>query len=129
LRAMNQGSPLLDHEFDDHESRKGIAKTPQNQRSPDRQKLPIARERATEQALTTFDRIFSLCKLKLTWWSKQSGPEPAACPLRRPSRGKSLASLAASQGRMDAFSLFRVAIPCSPTGVPIAGTPFFRMAL
>jgi hypothetical protein len=62
---MNQGFPLLDHEFDDHESRKGIAKAPWNQRSPGRQTRRIRPETAAARDLTTFDRMFSLPKLKL----------------------------------------------------------------
>jgi hypothetical protein len=108
---MNQGSPLLDHEFDDHESRKGIAKTPQNQRSPDRQKLPIARERATELALTTFDRKFSLCRLKLThrskWGQAWIGPRPTGHLLRSPFPVlKALRFLQFLEGGMVSFGLF-----------------------
>jgi hypothetical protein len=62
---MYQGSPLLDHEFDDHESRKGIANGLWNQRSTGRQSLPDGVEKAAAGPLTTFDRMFSLIALNL----------------------------------------------------------------
>jgi hypothetical protein len=60
---MYQGSPLLNHEFDDHESRKGIANGLWNQRSPGERSLPDRAEKASAGALTTFDRMFSLIEL------------------------------------------------------------------
>ncbi|CAE6763293.1 hypothetical protein R69776_03477 [Paraburkholderia nemoris] len=90
-----------------HESRKGIAKTPQNQRSPDRQKLPIARERATERALTTFDRIFSLCRLKLTRRSKWRQAQAHWAPIAQPiPSNESLGDPQSLEGGMVSFGLF-----------------------
>src|ERR1700722_4071020 len=58
LACHESGFPLLDHEFDDHERRKGIANGPWNQRSFGKRKVPMLRRDADCPVFTILDRLF-----------------------------------------------------------------------
>ncbi|WP_343655550.1 hypothetical protein [Paraburkholderia caribensis] len=115
---MSPGFPLLTNEFDDHESRKGIANVFWNQCSLVGRKVVQAKTgRAPTPDMTHFDRDFSPVEIKL-------------------SQGKMLDGVHASSSGQFAQPIHVKHLPfcgmANPQplleGVPIAGTPLFLPA-